>query len=211
MATDDDDILTGPVPAPEAEATPSERARAKAFAELVDKSLAGRATPPAMSADERALLEVATVIRAASGKVELPAQKRASIVEDALRQAIGGSGAATSGAVVPISRARKRWVPWAIAGASTLVAAAAVLLLWLRKPEVVEKGGDPVSETMPEHWKQRPADSLIGPIARERAGDAATRIDTIYADRLDGYRERTFDPGGRSESGRLHLRRGGKP
>ena len=45
MATDDDDILTGPVPAPDADATPSERARAKNFADLVDKTLAGR-TPP---------------------------------------------------------------------------------------------------------------------------------------------------------------------
>ena len=43
MATDDDDdILTGPVPAPEAEASPSERTRAKAFADLVDKAIAGR-------------------------------------------------------------------------------------------------------------------------------------------------------------------------
>ena len=196
MATDDDDILTGPVPAPEAEATASERTRAKAFADLVDKSLAGRATPPAMSADERALLEVATVIRAASGNVELTAGKRRSIVEDALRQAVGGAGAATSGSVVPISRARKRWVPWAIAGASTLVAAAAILLLWLRKPTVVEAPQDPVVvNTPPTEWTSRPADPLIGPISRERAGDAVSRIDTIYEDRLYGYRERQLARG----------------
>src|SRR5690349_13999361 len=136
MATDDDDILTGPVPAPDADATPSERARAKTFADLVDKTLAGR-TPPAMSADDRALLEVATVIRAASGKAELPAAKRRSLVEDALRQAVGGVGSPASGIVVPIERARRRWVPWAIAGASALVAVAAILLLWLRGPERV--------------------------------------------------------------------------
>ena len=83
MATDDDDILTGSVPAPDVEATPTERAHAKTFADLVDKTLAGRSTPPAMSADDRALLEVATVIRAGSGNVELSAAKRTSIVEDA--------------------------------------------------------------------------------------------------------------------------------
>ena len=43
---------------------------------------------------------------------------------------------------------------------------------------------------VPTSWTSRPADPLIGPIAREHAGDASTRIDTIFADRLDGYRER---------------------
>ena len=190
MATDDDDILTGPVPSPEVEPTASERMRAKSFGELVDKTITGR-TPPAMSADDRALLEVATVIRAASGNVELAAAKRRSIVEDALRQAVGGLGATSSGAAVPISRARKRWVPWAVAGASALVAAAAVLLLWLRGPERVIIERQPVAE----HETSRPADRLIGPIARDRAGDASTRIDAIYADRLEGYRERQLARG----------------
>lgn len=192
MATDDD-VLTGPVPAPDAEATPAERAHAKTFADLVDKTLAGR-TPPAMSADDRALLEVATVIRAASGNVELAAVKRRSIVEDALRQAVGGAAAATSGSVVPIARARRRWVPWAVAAASTMVAAAAVLLLWLRGADRVH-APQPVAQPTPVHWTPRPADSLIGPISRDRAGDAATRIDAIYADRLAGYRERTLARG----------------
>ena len=193
MATDDDDILTGPVPAPEAEATPSERAHAKTFADVVDKTLAGR-TPPAMSADDRALLEVATVIRAARGNVELAATKRRSIVEDALRQAIGGVGAGASGSVVPIARARKRWVPWAIAGASTLVAAAAVLLLWLRTPQGPAQPEVTQMRT-PTQWKSRPADPLIGPISRDRVGDASARIDTIFADRLDGYRDRQLARG----------------
>ena len=191
MATDDDDILTGPVPLPDAEPTPSERAHAKTFADLVDKTLAGR-TPPAMSADDRALLEVATVIRAASGNAELPAARRRSLVEDALRQAVGGAGAGTSGSVVPIARARRRWLPWTIARASTLVAAAAVLLLWLRAtpaPAQHEVAATPV------HWTSRSADALIGPIPRDRVGDASTRIDAIYADRLDGYRERRLARG----------------
>jgi len=197
MATDDD-ILTAPVPEPDAEPTAAELAHARSFATLVDKTLSGR-TPPAMSADDRALLEVATVIRAVSGGLELAASKQRSIVEDSLRQAMGqavAGGAGASLSTTPITRARsKRWVPWAIAGASTLVAVAAILMLWLRTPEPVA----PVAERLPTTWKSRPADSLIGPIARERAGDASSRIDSIFADRLDGYRERRLS------------RRGGKP
>lgn len=187
MATDDDDILTGPVPGPDAEPTAAERAHAKTFADLVDKTLAGR-TPPAMSADDRALLEVATVIRAAHGNAPLAASAQRSIVEDALRTAVGGPATSLPG-VTSIETARKRrWVPWTIAGASTLVAAAALLLLWLRTspaPRVVA----PTAQ-LPASWTSRPVDPLIGPIPRERAGDASARIDYIFADRLDGFRER---------------------
>ena len=184
MATkDDDDILSGDVPAPDTEATASERAHARTFAELVDKTLAGR-TPPAMSADDRALIEVATVIRAAHGNVELPASRVTSAIEDALHAAVGGASA--SSAVTPISRGRaRRWAPWAVAATTTLVAAAAILL-WLRAPAKIVAAQ---IEEVPSTWKSRPADPLIGAIAREHDGDAATRIDTIFADRLDGYRE----------------------
>jgi hypothetical protein len=190
----DDDILDSPVPSPEMEATPSERAHAKTFADIIDKTIAGK-TPAAMSADDRALVEVATVIRAANGQAELSAGKQRSIVEDALRQAVGGASAAsTLGGPTPIGSARKRrWVPWAISAVSTMVAAAAVLVLWLRAPvhEVVrEPAKTPVS------WRSRPADPLIGPIAREQAGAASSRIDYIFADRLDGFRERRLSPRG---------------
>ena len=80
MANDDKhDILTGPVPAPDAEATAAERAHAKTFADLLDKSLTGR-MPAAMSADDRTLLEVTTVIRAAHGNAQLGSAKTRSIV-----------------------------------------------------------------------------------------------------------------------------------
>lgn len=194
MANNDDDTLNGPVPEPDTAASSSERAHAKTFAELVDKTIAGR-TPPAMGADDRALLEVATVIRAASGKAELSAQKRSSLIEDALRQAVGGAGAKSTTTVVPIERARqRRWVPWAIAAGSTLVAVAAVLLLWLRGPERVTVHE---AKVIPTTWKSRPADPLIGPIAREQVGDASARIDAIFADRLDGYRDRALSGRGR--------------
>jgi len=180
----DDDTLTGSVPDPEAEPTPAELAHARRFAEVVDKTLAGR-TPPAMSADDRALLEVATVIRATRGQLELAPARRQAVVEDALRQAIGARPA-SGGSVPPIARTpARRWAPWIVAGASALVAAAALLVLWLR-PEPPPIGRGPV----PPEWTSRPADPLIGPIARDRAGDASARIDAIFADRLDGFRAR---------------------
>ena len=200
MSTDDEDILTGLVPDPDAEPTAAERAHAKTFAELVDKTLSGR-TPPAMSADDRALLEVATVIRATSGGLPLAPAKQRDLIEDVLRQAVGvggGAGASAStlpGAVVPIGRARaRRWAPWIVAGASTLVAAAAVMTLWLRTPPG-SAPQPPVAKAVPASWTSRPTDPLIGPIPRERAGDAGARIDYIFADRLDGFRERRWSPG----------------
>jgi len=184
--SDDNDILDGRVPEPGAEATPAERTHAKAFADLIDKAIAGRTPPAAMSADDRALLEVATVIRAASGNAELAAAKRSALVEGALRQAIGGKAAVSK--VTPISRGRaKRFAPWIVAGTSMAVAAAAIVL-WLGAPRhvnVIERA----AKAVPENWKSRSTDSLIGPIERVHAGDASARIDTIFADRLDGYRE----------------------
>jgi hypothetical protein len=195
MATHDDDYLSSSVPPPDAESTPAERAHAKTFADIVDKAIAGRA-PVAMSADDRALLEVATVIRAAHGGAQLPADKQRSIVEDALRQAVG-EGLRARGGVTPIATARRRWMPWTIAAVSTVVAAAAVLLLWLRAPLTEVH----VRETaaVPTSWTSRPADPLIGPIAREHAGDASSRIDYLFADRLDGFRERRLTPVRRSK------------
>lgn len=195
--THDDEQLDAPVPEPLDEASPSERVRAKAFADIVDKAITGRA-PAVMSADDRALLEVATVIRAASGQAELAAQKQRSIVEDALRQAIGTSAGGSAAPLgvgptvglmsVPIGSARKKWLPWVLTGASTAVAAAAMLVLWLRAPEtrVVHE----TTAQVPTSWTSRPADPLIGPIARENAGDASARIDYLFADRLEGYRDR---------------------
>jgi hypothetical protein len=177
-------MLDGRVPPPDEEATPAEHAHAKTFADLVDKTLAGR-TPAAMSTDDRALLEVATVIRAAAGNAELASAKRTSIVEAALRQGVGAKLPATSSNVVPISRARAK-APWIIAVSSMAVAAAA-LILWLRAPHttIIQQP----TAALPESYKSRPADPLIGPIGRDHAGDASARLDTIFADRLDGYRE----------------------
>lgn len=202
MKTDDDDFLTGAVPDPDAEPSAAERAHAKAFAELVDKTLVSGRLPPAMSADDRALLEVATVIRATHGALVLAPSKQSSLVEDALRQAIGGGTAATSLSGAPIIPIKRRWVPWAVAGTTSMIAAAAIVLLMIRKPQIQVQPVAPTA-SIPLEWKSRPADALIGRISSECSGDKAScaleatvktsaRIDTIFSDRLAGYRDRRF-------------------
>ncbi len=200
---DDDDLRLGPLLAPDAPADAGERARARAFGELVDKVLTGR--PPAVvPAEDRALLEVATALRAAVRPVELAATKQRSIIEGALATAIerrgGGAGLhltdrsiAVMSAAAP--RREPRWrraAPWMVAGASTLVAAAAIATLLIgRRPAATPIARAPEA-SLPAQWRSRPADPLIGAIPREASGDALGRIETIYADRLAGYRERHF-------------------
>jgi len=201
MATQDDDNVAR-IPDPDVEPTASELAHARRFAELVDKTLSGR-TPPAMSADDRALLEVATVIRAAHGSLELAPSQQRAVVEDALRQAISTPASAGRGQVTSIAEGRsrlRRRAPWIVAGTSTLVAAAAIALLWLRVPGPGDAArGNPVARgaEVPQEWISRSADALVGPIARDHAGDAGARIDAIFADRLDGFRTRRLARGGK--------------
>ena len=63
MSTEDDDILLGNVPEPDEEPTAAERAHAKTFAELVDKTFTGR-TPPAPSTTSPRLMTTPESIRA---------------------------------------------------------------------------------------------------------------------------------------------------
>ncbi len=185
---DDDDLDPGPVPAPDAEPTTAERARARSFAELVDKVVAGRA-PAAMPAEDRALIEVATMIRAASGAVELPAARRTALVEEALHRAVDKSPAPPAD-VVPFRRPSR--TPWVIAAVTSAIAVAAILALIFRPAPRPSTPIVDVAKPLPQHLRSRPADSLIGAIPRTRSGDAADRIDAIFADRLDGFRELSF-------------------
>jgi len=196
------------VPEPDAEPTAAEKAQARAFGELLDKALAGR-TPPAMAADDRELLEVATIIRAVSHPPELAAARTGALVEGALRQAVGDAGrpSVSDPAIVAIdaARARRRTrLPWTIAITSSAVAAAAVIALVLGVGRTRPHRAAPphtASAHVPANWRSRPADDLIGAIPRAKSGEAAARIDAIFADRLDGFRERTL-------AGKTHKRSG---
>ncbi len=204
--THDDDGLDWDEPSggPDAEPTAAERAHARAFAETLDKVVAGRA-PAAMAAEERPLVEIATVIRAVAGRAELTPTRRDAIVEAALARAIDGlhagagrtgevAAARTGADVVPIVQGWRRRAPWLIAGAATALAAAAAVFLMLNAPGhapgAPHRAGDVAR--LPLEQRSRAADALIGSIPRERSGDALSRIDAIFADRLDGYRARTL-------------------
>jgi hypothetical protein len=219
------DLDDDQVPEPDAPAGDAEAARARGFAELVDRMVAGRPLPPAMSSGDRTLLETATVVRAGAGRIELASERRSAIVEEALRRAIGapGSGSARGpragspplvavpaprdsgrGEVVPL--APRRRLPAAIPWAISAVAVAAAILLAVRRPAppppaTAAAPAVELRDRDPQH-RSRPADPLIGAIDRDRAGDASARLDTIYADRLAGYRDLAL-------SGRL--RTGGRP
>jgi hypothetical protein len=212
MTTRDDTPI--PPLAPDDVADAAEKARARAFGDLIDKVMTGR-SPAAVPAEDRALLEVATVIRAGLGArpVELGSSKTRSIVEAALATAIERRGGGRLSdpslsvpGVVPIARARARRAPWVIAGVTSVVAAAAVALLLARPAEHAAPPA-PTAATVPVHHRSRPADALIGVIAPASSLDLASgatvsRIDTIYADRLAGFRERTLDGATRPKGGR---------
>lgn len=210
--TNRDDTPTPPL-APDDVADAAEKARARAFGDLIDKVMAGR-SPAAVPADDRALLEVATVIRASQRPVELGAAKTRSIVESALATAIERRGGGRLSdpsisvpGVVPIARAKARRAPWVIAGVTSLVAAAAVALLLARPAPRVAPPDTATAAAVPVHHRSRPADALIGVIApapslEQASGATVSRIDTIYADRLAGFRERTLDGATRPKGGR---------
>ena len=109
---------------------------------------------------------------------------------------MGVRPAGASGSVTPIARAKdRRWLPWSVAATTSMLAVAAIILLYMRTARPLRLS--PAVAEVPPTWTSRPADAVIGPIARERAGDASARIDYIFADRLDGYRERRLSRGGR--------------
>ena len=199
-----------PIPplGPDDVADAAEKAHARAFGDLIDKVMAGR-SPAAVPAEDRALLEVATVIRTAAHPPELGGARTRSIVESALATAIerrdGGRLTDPSlpvPGVVPLARARARRMPWIVAGATSLVATAAIALLLARPAPTAAPPQAAATAEVPVHLRSRPADALIGVIAPAPSLDAASgatvsRIDTIYADRLAGFRERTLDGAGR--------------
>ena len=117
------------------EPTPTERARAASLGRLVDGLLAGEASPPALDAEDRALLETAALIRAASAAPPAALEPRPVTPERVPR------------------RPRPRWL---LAGLGlTAVAAAAIALAVRPAPPA----------PVPEALRSRPLDALVGRIA----------------------------------------------
>ena len=237
MSNDDDiDRPDRPGDDDEGPITPAEQAHAESFGRLVDGLLHGEPLPPAMDSDDRALLEVATVVVASSRPVELDGERVKRLVDQALEGAVIGRGAgdraARTGpmpAAAPaavfrpghrdqrdddlaersatdlrIRRRRRaraaRALPWAVA---SLAAAAAIVLFMVRMPQRTGEppvgtaetaGQDPATAPLRlgAMHRSRPADPLFGRITRDEADHARERIDVLFADRMDGYRDLAF-------------------
>jgi hypothetical protein len=198
-----DDPRSDDIPQPDAPAGAAERAQAESFAQRVEAMLEGAEPPALMAADERELLEVASMLRAGYTDIALPAERTRALIDGALGavDATAAPPAATDqprggGGVTPINDRRAprgrmaRTLPWSVAA---VAAAAAVLLAVTRPPPAGPLEEElVVSVSVPEHQRSRSADPLVGRIPQTAAGDASSRIDMIYADRLDGFRERRF-------------------
>lgn len=202
-----DRLLDGEtVPDPDEDATEAEVARATEFAEQLAMGLTTDRLPAAMAGETRALLETAIAVHATETPRRLDRARRNGIVEAALLAGLanrGHSGHESSDHaprdhgdntdIISIRRSRAmRALPWVSAAAA---AAAAVFFFVARPQRPGETAGAPQeSRTLATQLRSRPADALIGPIDRAAAGDASTRLDAIFADRISGYRELSFRP-----------------
>ena len=109
-----------------------------------------------------------------------PARTRA-LVDDVLGRAVGIP------APMPAPR-RPSVAPWLVAAMTSTLAVAAAIVLFLSRHQLSTVHVEyPRAAIAP---LSHPSDALIGAIARDQSGNAAGRIDAIFADRLDGYRER---------------------
>jgi len=194
-------------------ASREEQARATALGDRVDELIAGAARPPAMQAEERALLEIATSVRASAGETagDLSPLRIRSIVDGALASADDRSRAHTTSPPAPddeapqtgdsatetgervgdadaadelsVRRLAARAAPWLVAIAS----AAAAVLLAAKPPApapIIPAAGPRLAESL----RSRPADAVVGRIDRAESAMASSRIDAIYADRMRGFR-----------------------
>ncbi|HUH04104.1 MAG TPA: hypothetical protein VML75_19035 [Kofleriaceae bacterium] len=185
------------IPAHDAPETESERHQARAFAKLVDGLVAGDGTPPALDADQRELIDVASTVRASITEVALERGRRDAIIDAAYARVLGARSSAQPlpaevSSLQAARRSRLRYLPWA----TTVVAAAAAVALLVTRPTPAPA---PVAQAhtqahidaprLSDQHLSRPADLLIGKIPRAAAGQASARIDLIVADRMAGYRD----------------------
>ncbi len=197
----DDDGRRDAIPEPDDAASSSERLRAAQFASLLDDAAAG-ALPAALELETRHNLEIAVALQAVAGQHQLDDATASAMVASVLQNnAVAPAVPTPMLDQLAAQRQRKQArnatsqarMPWIIAATSTLVAAAAIVLLMLR-PTVTPRM--PATAPLPLAWQSRPADALVGAIDRAQAGNAAMRIDAIYADRLDGYRNARYAQAG---------------
>ncbi len=198
-----DDRRDDDIPAPEAPDTEAERARARSFSRLVDGLIDGETTPPALAAEDREMLETASLVRASVREPTLDAQRARALIDQAFGAALGLAPAPAAEPADELGKKRAlnarperpaerrstfgRSLPWALAG---LAVAAAVAFAVLR-PEPGTRTVETVVDqpAYEEFHRSRPASPLVGRIDKSNADRASDRIDLIVADRMAGYRD----------------------
>jgi hypothetical protein len=86
-----------PDPSPDEPADARELARAASFGALVDRLVAGQPLPPAMTPDERALIETAGMVRASTRPVALAADRQRALVDSVLGSVLGSAAGPARG------------------------------------------------------------------------------------------------------------------
>ncbi len=82
---------------PEAPADAREQAQAASFAALIDRLATGQALPPAMTAEERVLVETAGMVRASARPVALAPERQSALFNVVLDAALGRGAAGNRG------------------------------------------------------------------------------------------------------------------
>ena len=205
-----DDELDPREGAPEDEAASAEETeQAAAFANFIDTLVAGDSLPAVMGADERALVDTAAILRANLRTDEQVTAGVPALVDQVMSRVVTEAGAkqarseamnrASEEAADPgiIDLARRRRRRRRLASFGIVAAAAAAALVFVLRTPPPTTGTARVSTELSMSHRSRSADALIGQIPRAKAGQASDRIDTIYADRMAGYRDLQFIGGTR--------------
>jgi hypothetical protein len=79
-----------------------EQAQAASFAALIDRLTTGQPLPPAMTAEERVLVETAGMVRASARPVTLAPERQGALIQEALETALGRAGAGSRGAGIKV-------------------------------------------------------------------------------------------------------------
>jgi hypothetical protein len=82
---------------PDAPADTREMARAASFGALVDRLVVGQALPPAMTPEERALVETAGMLRASARPVALAADRQRALIDSVLGSVLGSARGSAPG------------------------------------------------------------------------------------------------------------------
>lgn len=163
-----DDRWDGEDPAP----TDEELRQARELSSAVDRLLAGESVA---APDD--LLQASGMIRASFREERLAEERRDELIQQAMRQALGRPATAAR-------RPRLAVASVVALAASLVLVVAAGLIVWSGGPS---RRHAPRPE-LPPQLLSRSSNALMGRPFTDRAG-ASSRLDLVFADRMNGYRQ----------------------